>query len=107
MTDCNDYCVILTTCASKQEAEKLAGLLVEQRLAACVQLTSITSFYRWKEAINRDAEELLLIKARRQRYQEIEAAIVANHSYEVPEIVVLPIAQGLSKYFAWINEVTE
>ena len=105
MQDLNEYCVILTTCGSKKEAENLARLLIERRLAACVQTTAISSFYEWKGNLNRDEEELLLIKTRYAQYGKVEQAIVDNHSYEVPEIIAIPIVGGLGEYLVWIDEV--
>lgn len=106
MEHAKEYSVILTTCATIDEAETIALMLVERRLAACVQITNITSYYEWKGKVTSDAEQLLLIKARSDAYQAIEQAITEHHSYEVPEIVQLPIQAGLDKYFSWIDEVS-
>ena len=97
------YCVILTTVGKRLEAEELARLLVTRRLAACVQITAISSFYVWNDELHDDAEHLLLIKTAASRYAEIEAAIRANHSYEVPEIVQLPVEGGLPEYLDWLS----
>ncbi|TFG91290.1 MAG: divalent-cation tolerance protein CutA [Syntrophobacterales bacterium] len=107
MAQAKEYCVILTTCASREEAERLAQLLVEARLAACVQMTGVTSFYEWDGALNRDDEQLLLIKAPSSSYGEIEAFISDNHSYDVPEIIQLPIRAGSEAYLKWIETVTK
>lgn len=107
MAQAEKYCVILTTCASREEAERLARLLVESRLAACVQMTGITSFYEWDGALGRDDEQLLLIKAPSASYGKIEAFISQNHSYDVPEIVQIPIRAGSEAYLKWIDSVTE
>jgi periplasmic divalent cation tolerance protein len=100
------YCVVLTTCGDKDEAEGLARLLVEKRLAACVQISGVTSVYEWEKEIQRDDELLLVIKARADLYGEIEGAISDNHSYEVPEIIKIPIEEGLDAYLGWIDEVS-
>ncbi len=100
------YCVILTTTGSQDQADRIAELLVSQRLAACVQITSIASWYRWKGQVTKDSEYLLLIKTAAYLYSAVEAAIIENHSYEVPEIVQIPIAQGLDRYLGWISENT-
>lgn len=101
------YCVILTTCANREEAERLAQLLVEAKLTACVQMTGVTSFYEWDGALNRDDEQLLLIKAPAFSYGEIEAFISQNHSYDVPEIIQIPIRAGSESYLNWIDSVTQ
>ena len=100
------YCFIMTACSSREEAENLASSLVKNRLAACVQITEITSFYEWKNKFTKDNEMLLLIKAKAALYKEIEAFISRNHSYEVPEIIELPIRNGLGSFFNWIDEVS-
>jgi len=107
MPESKEYCVILTTCGNKEEAEKLARLLIESRLAACVQITGVTSFYEWGGAVNRDNEQLLLIKAKSAHYDKIEELISRNHSYEVPEIVQLPISDGSEAYLKWIAAVSK
>lgn len=101
----SEYCLVTVTCASLTEAEGLASGILEKRLAACVQLTEITSFYIWKGASTRAPEVLMLIKTRRDRYQALEDHIVRHHAYEVPEIVQIPIQNGLPAYMAWIDEV--
>ena len=106
MTQTKQYCVILTTCANQEEAEWLARLLVEAKLAACVQMTGVTSFYEWDGALNRDDEKLLLIKAPSTSYSEIGAFISQHHSYDVPEIIQVPILAGSEAYLKWIDTVT-
>lgn len=100
------YCVMLTTTGSQEEADRLAELLVTQRLAACVQITSIDSWYAWEGRVTHEPECLLLIKTRADLYPEVEAAVLANHSYELPEIVQIPITRGLEGYLGWIEENT-
>lgn len=100
-------CVILCTAGSREEAERLAELLVTQRLAACVQITDIASRYVWEGQLTKDAECLLLIKTRTSLYGEVQAAILANHSYAIPEIVQLPIQQGLPAYLNWLMQNTK
>jgi len=101
------FCVITTTTASWEEADRLAELLVSGRLAACVQILSIASTYMWKGKLTSEPEHLLLIKTAAHLYPEVEKIIVANHSYEIPEIVQLPITQGLDRYLSWIGENTK
>jgi periplasmic divalent cation tolerance protein len=104
MTD--QYCMILTTTGSQEEANLIAELLVTRKLAACVQMTKITSCYVWEGKVNKDSEYLLLIKTAAHLYPEVEATIVENHSYEIPEIIQLSITRGLDRYLGWIDENT-
>jgi periplasmic divalent cation tolerance protein len=106
MEDPNRYCMVLTTCPTQEEGDRIAGLLVEGRLAACVQMMGITSCYLWKGAVNREDEKLLIIKAQAGNYPAIESCILRNHSYEVPEIVMIPIEKGAAAYLGWIDEVS-
>lgn len=98
------YCMILTTAGSQAEADRLADMLVSSRLAACVQQLAIASVYRWQGEIHRDPEILLLIKTAARLYPQVQAAILANHSYEVPEIIQIPVTQGLDRYLGWIDD---
>jgi periplasmic divalent cation tolerance protein len=100
------YCVILCTVGSRDEAEQLAELLVTRKLAACVQVAAVSTTYSWDGALHKDSEQLLLIKTATRRYDEVETAIRENHSYEVPEIVQMPIDRGLPAYLEWISENT-
>ena len=102
-----EYCMILTTCASQAEAERIAEVLVSRRVAACVQISSIHSTYRWEGKVHQDAEYLLLIKTQAHLYEKVEAAILENHSYQVPEIIQVPVTQRLGSYLDWIGENTE
>ncbi len=98
------YIVVLTTVGTKQFANDLAQSIVEARLAACVQIQAVQSVYRWKDKVCAEPEWLLSIKTVEARYTELEQHIRANHSYETPEIVRVPIAGGSEKYLAWIGE---
>lgn len=100
------YSMILTTTGSRTEAEQLARSLVEHKLAACVQVLDITSFYTWEGTLEQAPEHLLLIKTVQQHYPQIEAFLQEHHSYDVPEIVQVPIQQGLAAYLHWIDEST-
>jgi len=95
--------VVLSTAGSRDEAERIATALVEERLAACVNVVApITSVYRWRGAVERAEEVLLVVKTRRQNAARVAARISALHSYELPEAIVLPIAGGSSEYLAWV-----
>lgn len=98
----DSYCVILTTTGNLQEAENMARMLVSRKLAACVQITGVSSTYMWEGELRKEPEHLLLIKARADSYDAVQAAIRESHSYEVPEIVQLPIQRGLPAYLDWI-----
>jgi periplasmic divalent cation tolerance protein len=100
--------VVFVTCGSEEEALKIANALLEEHLAACVNLVSpIRSIYRWEGKICDEKECLLVIKTQRQRFEELEKKVKSLHSYSVPEIISLPIAEGSSHYLNWIRENTE
>jgi len=103
MTIQDGYGVVICTCPNDEYAEKLACSLIEHKLAACVQITPIKSFYEWKGEICRDEERLLLIKTKAALYNNLEDYITKGHPYEVPEIVMVPIARGFEKYLTWID----
>jgi periplasmic divalent cation tolerance protein len=97
--------LVLTTCGDAAEAETLAALLVEQRLAACVNAVGeVTSTYRWQGRVQRDQETLLVIKTTAARFAAVEQAIRANSKYEMPEVLAIPVADGSSAYLDWIRE---
>jgi len=99
-----DKIVVLCTCASPEEAGKIARTLVEKRLAAGVNiLPAVRSIYRWKDAIEDDPETLLLIKSSRALFNELRAEIEKLHSYEVPEAIAIPIVDGLERYLEWMG----
>ena len=100
------YIQIMTTTETKEEAEKIAQYLVEQKLAACVQITGpIASTYRWKGKVENAREWQCLIKTREELYDKVETAIKKLHSYETPEIIAVPIIKGSSEYLNWLNDV--
>lgn len=103
--DTHHYSMMFSTTSDRPEAERVAGLLVEQGLAACVQLMPIGSVYMWKGKIEKTGEILLLIKTRTDHVDKAILAIKAAHSYEVPEIIAIPIEAGLPEYLAWIDGV--
>jgi len=99
--------LVLTNLPDDETAHRLAGQLVEARLAACVNiLAPCRSVYRWDGRIENAAEVPLLIKTTAARYAELEAAIRARHPYELPEIIAVPISHGLPGYLAWIAAET-
>ena len=98
--------MVTTTVAGPDAATALARALVEARLAACVQVLPIASTYRWEGAVETAAEQLLLCKIRAADYVEVEAEIRAQHTYNVPEIIALPITAGSPDYLGWLAEST-
>jgi periplasmic divalent cation tolerance protein len=100
--------LVLTNVPDAAVAKTIARRLVEQRLAACVNiLPGVQSVYQWQGAIEEASEVTLLAKTVQARYAELEAAIKAAHPYEVPEIIALPITTGLPQYLDWITEETK
>jgi periplasmic divalent cation tolerance protein len=99
-----DKIVVLSTCASAEEAQRVARALVEKRLAACVNvMPGIRSVYRWKDAIEDEEEVLLLIKTSRGLLEELREEIERLHSYEVPEVIALSVVDGSERYLAWMS----
>jgi periplasmic divalent cation tolerance protein len=100
----NQYIQVVTTTAKREEAEAIARALIEGRLAACVQLLGpITSVYRWKGAVETGQEWRLCIKSRRELFERVEQEIRRLHTYEVPEILAIPILAGSRDYLAWMD----
>ncbi len=107
MSDASQFVMVTTTAGSREEGEALAQALVGERLAACVQLLPITSYFTWKSQVQRDDEVLLLVKTRRSLYSRAEERIRSLHSYDTPEVIATPIVDGSSAYLSWIDEVTK
>lgn len=101
------YCLVMVTAASEQEGEKIAKALLAEKLAACVNITPVSSFYTWQEKINSDREWQLLIKTSLNLFDELAQKIKVLHSYEVPEIIALPIITGSQSYLNWITDNTK
>jgi periplasmic divalent cation tolerance protein len=96
--------LVLTTVATAEDAERLAEALVERRLCACVNVVrSVRSIYRWKGAVEREDEQLLLVKTRSERLPALRDAVLALHPYEVPELIALPIEAGSPAYLDWLD----
>jgi periplasmic divalent cation tolerance protein len=99
-----DPCIVFVSTASRQEAEALAEALVGEGLAACCSVIGdVTSWYRWRGEIMKDGEVLLLCKTLVGRFPELEKRIRAVHSYEIPEIIALPVTAGSAPYLAWLG----
>ena len=103
----SDYSVVFMTASSHGEAENIAGNLVSNKLAACVNiLPNMKSYYWWDDKICKDDELLLVAKIKTSLFKELEKAVKKLHSYDVPEIILLPIENGSNAYLDWINQVT-
>ncbi|MDZ7265983.1 MAG: divalent-cation tolerance protein CutA [candidate division KSB1 bacterium] len=103
MENFTDKLVVLVTAANAEEGAKLAKLLVQERLAACVNvLSGVRSFFWWQGKIDEQEEVLLFIKTTRPLLQELIATVQAHHSYQVPEIIALPISAGADNYLRWL-----
>ena len=99
-----DKIVVLSTCDSKEQGLDIARRLVEQRLAACVNIVpGVRSVYRWKDKIEENPELLLVIKSRRDLFSNLRVELEKLHSYEVPEVIALPIVDGSEAYLRWLG----
>ncbi len=102
------YIQITTTTETREQAQTIARHLMVEKLAACVQIVGpITSTYRWKGKMENAQEWLCLIKTREELYGKVETAIKKLHSYEIPEIIAVPIIKGSKEYLRWIEETYE
>ncbi len=101
------YCVILVTASSQAQAQEIATVLVESQLAACVSLMPITSIYTWQNKLHQDQEWQLIIKTKHALFAAITTKIQELHSYEVPEIIALPLIAGDRPYLQWISKQVE
>ena len=100
-----EYIQVSTTTERKAEAQRMASLLVDRKLAACAQIIGpITSTYRWQGKIRRSKEWLCLLKTPPRHYQAVEKVIKQNHSYELPEIIAVSIVEGNREYFRWVEK---
>jgi len=107
MSPPEDILLVLTNLPDADSAAQIARLLVEQRLAACVNiLSSCTSVYRWQGDIDTATEVPLLIKTTRARYPALQSALAAAHPYELPEIIAVPVHDGLPAYLGWVADET-
>ena len=95
---------IMTTTDSLDEARSIAAALVERKLAACVQISPIQSYYRWQGAVQNDEEFRILIKTVEERYADVEAAILELHSYDLPAVLALDVTHAYGPYGEWVND---
>lgn len=99
-----EYCLVLVSASSEVEAAAIAKALVQEKLAACVSLTPIQSIYRWHDQIQEEAEWQLLIKTTQTCVEALQARVLELHSYEVPEILAIPIQAGSALYLGWVGD---
>jgi periplasmic divalent cation tolerance protein len=99
-----DFQIVLSTCTDREQAERIAHHLVEQHLAACVNiLPGVQSVYRWQGAVESAGEVMLLIKTNAAHSDQVRATISSLHSYEIPEFLILPVYGGSEAYLDWLN----
>jgi periplasmic divalent cation tolerance protein len=100
----NSYIIVVVTTASREEAETIVQRLLEARLIACANIVGpVHSHFRWSEKIEKAEEYLILMKSRRDLFEKLSETMKALHSYEVPEIIALPIVEGSKAYLAWLD----
>jgi len=104
MNQTSDVPVIILSTASPDNAKAIAKALVGERIAACVNMTSVSSYYHWKGEFCEDAETLLIIKTMDSKKSAVMEAIRRLHTYELPEMIVIPITGGFPPYLAWLAE---
>ncbi len=100
-----NYGIVLVTAPSQDEAQAIAATLIEEQLAACVSIFPVQSIYRWQGEIQQEPEWQLMIKTDLTRFDVLSARVQAIHSYEVPEIIALPITAGSQSYLTWLGSV--
>lgn len=102
------YCLIYVTASGREEAERLARVVLERRLAACANIYApIRSLYWWEGKIESAEEAVLILKAPQAAYEAIERVILENHSYQTPAILQIPLVRGLPAFLAWIAAETQ
>jgi len=103
-----EYIQVMTTVELKSDAEKIAKILVEKRLAACVQILGpMTSYFQWQGKLDSAVEYLCLIKSREDLFTRLETEIINQHPYDVPEILAMPITKGTKDYLNWLASELE
>jgi periplasmic divalent cation tolerance protein len=97
-----EYCLIITTFNDDRNGQQIIEALLAEHLAACIQVMPIQSWYHWQGKVHCDAEKLVLIKTKQSLYAQVQETIRSHHAYEVPEIIQVPITDGLPAYLSWI-----
>ena len=99
-----DKIVVLSSCSTRDEADRIANALIERRLAACVNIVEgVDSGYRWKGVVEHSREFLLIIKAKRENFEALSSLLASLHSYEVPEVIALHVVAGSESYLEWLD----
>jgi periplasmic divalent cation tolerance protein len=99
--------VVFSNCGSEEEARRIARSLVEARVAACVNIVpGIQSIYQWKGAVQEDSEWMLVIKSTRSLFDQLSAELRKIHSYQVPEVLAIPVVAGSQEYLEWLDRET-
>ena len=99
-----DKVIVLSTCPSKEEAKRIAKGLVEERLAACVNIVDgVVSIYQWQGSVQEGNEVMLVVKSRRDLLERLQERLAGMHSYEVPEAIAIPVVDGLPAYLEWLD----
>ena len=104
--EASNFCIITTTTGSKENADAITELLLEQKLVACVQSSNIQSAYHWQGKIIRSEEILLQLKTKKSLFKTIQMEIERLHTYDVPEIIMLPLEDANRSYLQWIDDET-
>ncbi len=104
----NPFLIVFCTCPNAEEAERIAHAVVDERLAACVNiLPAMRSIYRWQDAVESAEEILLLIKTTEAEFRKLRDRIIELHSYDTPEVIAIPITAGSDKYLSWLRAQLE
>ena len=102
-----DAIIVLVTTSSEEEAVALGKILVEHQLVACVNvLPKVKSIFQWDGKISEEEECLMILKTRKTLFKSVEKTIMAQHSYDVPEIIALPVVEGAQSYLSWVHDMT-
>ena len=102
----SEYCIVLTTFENREQGKPVMDIILQEKLAACVQEVSVQSHYMWKEELCNDNEILVLMKTTNELYEVLKSRLLEIHPYETPEIIRVDIADGSIGYLSWIKEVT-
>jgi periplasmic divalent cation tolerance protein len=102
-SEVNERVIVLCT-APTGGAEKIAKVIIEEHLAACVNISLVKSYYIWEGKLSEDSEELMIIKTTEEAAQKVKAKILELHSYQLPEIIIIPIVGGYDRYLQWIGQ---
>ncbi len=105
--DASSFCLVMVTASSEEEGKKIAQALLTEKLAACISMTAVESFYTWQEEMNQEREWQLFIKTRCDLFSQLAEKIQTLHGYDVPEIIALPMLSGSQSYLNWIANTTK